>query len=123
MINTTVQTTPFDQNQEMFSKADDYEMMSESLLLKAPRKSQLYYYKQETGLSNDNEFYDTRGFESHMESIMQTNKFELDSPEPRRLNEFQFQSTRSCTDSEDESQGFQARRSDELIPTVSAFSL
>ena len=122
MFNESV-TTQTQSEDNMFQKADDYAMLSESPLLNAPRKSQLYYYKQESGSSNDNEFYDTSNFERHMDSIIKTNKFEIESPEPRRLREAQFMSTRSCTDSEDEMSEPQDRRHNELIPVVSAFSL
>ena len=57
-------------------------------LTMAPRKSQLYYYKQETGPSNDNEYYDTSHFETHMNSVNKTNKFDLNaSPAPSQLLE------------------------------------
>ena len=54
-------------------------------LTMAPRKSQLYYYKkQETSQESDNEYYDTSNFETHINSVINTNKFDLNaSPEPR----------------------------------------
>ena len=58
------------QTEDKQTMADDYAMMSQSSLLNAPRKVKNFYYIRENGLDNDNEFYDTSNFESHLDSVI-----------------------------------------------------
>ena len=102
---------------------EDLNCSQKTELTMAPRKSQLFYYKKETDQSSDNEYYDTTHFESHINSVIKTNKFDLNaSPEPRHQLTLNMQSTRSSTDDSDSASNSPVRP-EHLTATVSAFTL